>query len=130
FLAAYPDDPMARRVRAIIAARREAIIWRETYAADTPQAYWSYLRLYPRGPHCADARRRLALRAAAYEPPASFVVVDYDVPPPGLGRASPHRPAGAGFRRGRFFPPSAAAGLFPAAATARAHCASSAAAGL
>ena len=84
FLAAYPDDPMARRVRAIIAARREAIIWRETYAADTPQAYWSYLRLYPHGPHCADARRRLALRAAAYEPPASFVAVDYDVPPPAL----------------------------------------------
>jgi uncharacterized caspase-like protein len=28
FLAAYPDDPMARRVHAIIAARREAIIWR------------------------------------------------------------------------------------------------------
>jgi uncharacterized caspase-like protein len=84
FLAAYADDPMARRVRAIIAARREAIIWRETYGADTPQAYWSYLRLYPRGPHCADARRRLALRAAAFEPPASFVEIEYDVPPPAL----------------------------------------------
>jgi uncharacterized caspase-like protein len=84
FLAAYPDDPMARRVHAIIAARREAIIWRETYVADTPQAYWSYLRLYPRGPHCADARRRLALRAAASEPPASFVEIDYDVPSPAL----------------------------------------------
>src|SRR5262249_28877526 len=34
FLAAYPDDPLARRVRAIIAARREAITWRRSYAAD------------------------------------------------------------------------------------------------
>ena len=38
FLAAYPDDSMARRVRAIVAARREAITWRETWRDDTPQA--------------------------------------------------------------------------------------------
>ncbi|HWV97437.1 MAG TPA: caspase domain-containing protein, partial [Xanthobacteraceae bacterium] len=31
FLAAYPSDPMAKRVRAIVAARREAITWRRTY---------------------------------------------------------------------------------------------------
>ena len=36
FLAAYPGDPLARRVRAIVAARREAITWRRTYRADTP----------------------------------------------------------------------------------------------
>jgi uncharacterized caspase-like protein len=30
FLAAYSDDPMAKRVRAIVAARREAITWRHT----------------------------------------------------------------------------------------------------
>src|SRR6266849_9993038 len=53
FLAAYPDDPMVKRVRAILAARRESSIWRSSYAADTPEAYWSYLRRYPRGPHCA-----------------------------------------------------------------------------
>jgi uncharacterized caspase-like protein len=82
FLAAYPDDPMARRVRAIIAARREAVTWRRSYAADTPDAYWSYLRRYPHGPHAADARRRLALRAMALEPPPSFAEIDYDVPPP------------------------------------------------
>jgi uncharacterized caspase-like protein len=35
FLAAYPDDPMAKRVRAIVAARREAITWRQTYRANT-----------------------------------------------------------------------------------------------
>ena len=82
FLAAYPDDPMARRVHAIIAARREAITWRRSYAADTPDAYWSYLRRYPYGPHAGDARRRLAQLVAALEPPPSFAPIDYDVPPP------------------------------------------------
>jgi len=82
FLAAYPDDPMAKRVRAIVAARREAITWRRTRGVDTPQAYWSYLRRYPRGPHVADAHRRLAYLAAEFEPPPSFAVITYDVPPP------------------------------------------------
>jgi uncharacterized caspase-like protein len=82
FLVAYPDDPMAKRVRAIIAARRESVTWQSTYAADTPDAYWSYLRRYPHGPHSADARRRLALRAFASEPPPSFAPIDYDVAPP------------------------------------------------
>lgn len=82
FLAAYPNDSMARRVRAIIAARREAITWRETWVADTPQAYWSYLRRYPRGPHVWDARRRLEHFEAALEPPPSFTVIEYDVPSP------------------------------------------------
>src|SRR6516165_5722852 len=59
FLTAYPDDPMAARVRAIVAARREAITWRRTRIVDTPPAYWSYLRRYPQGPHAADAHRRL-----------------------------------------------------------------------
>ncbi|WP_426525471.1 caspase family protein [Bradyrhizobium sp. McL0615] len=82
FLGAYPDDPMAKRVRAIAAARREAITWRRSYRADTPNAYWSYLQRYPRGPHAADARRRLAILTAPQEPPPSFDVIDYDVPPP------------------------------------------------
>ena len=82
FLAAYPDDPMAKRVRAIAAARREAITWRRTFRADTPNAYWSYLQRYPRGPHAGDARRRLAILTASLEPPPSFDVIDYDVPPP------------------------------------------------
>jgi uncharacterized caspase-like protein len=82
FLAAYPDDPLAKRVRAIVAARREAITWRRTYRTGTPEAYWSYLRRYPKGPHAADARRRLAFLIAALEPPSSFAMIDYDVPPP------------------------------------------------
>ena len=82
FLVAYPGDPMARRVRAILAARREAITWRRTYLADTPDAYWSYLRRYPRGPHAWDARRRLTILSAALEPPPTFAMIDYDLPPP------------------------------------------------
>src|ERR1700726_2794309 len=82
FLAAYPADPLAKRVHAIVAARREAITWLRTYRADTPQAYWSYLRRYPRGPHASDARRRLAILTAPLEPPPAFAVFDYDVPPP------------------------------------------------
>lgn len=82
FLAAYPNDAMAKRVRVIIAARREAITWRRSYVANTPDAYWSYLRRYPKGPHAPDARRRLSLLAAAYEPPPTFTMITYDVPPP------------------------------------------------
>jgi uncharacterized caspase-like protein len=82
FLGAYPDDPMAKRVMAIVAARREAITWRRTYRTDTPEAYWSYLRRYPHGPHAGDARRRLAILTAPVEPPPTFAMIDYDVPPP------------------------------------------------
>jgi len=82
FLVAYPSDPMATRVRAIIAARREAITWRRTCLVNTPPAYWSYLRRYPEGPHVGDARRRLAFLAAAFEPPPRFAEVAYDLPPP------------------------------------------------
>src|SRR5262252_2891621 len=38
FLTAFPSDPMAPRVRALIAARREAMTWRRTYRIDTPDA--------------------------------------------------------------------------------------------
>jgi uncharacterized caspase-like protein len=82
FLEAFPDDPMAKRVRAIVAARREAITWRKTRAADTPEAYWSYLDRYPKGPHAWDARRRLAYLTASPEPPPQYTAFYYDVPPP------------------------------------------------
>ncbi len=82
FIVAYPHDPLAKRVRAILAARREAITWRETWLRDTPEAYWSYLERYPHGPHAWDARRRLEHFDAELEPPESFAVYDYDLPPP------------------------------------------------
>ena len=82
FLRAYPDHPLAGRARAIVAARREAITWRRTRNADSPEAYWSYLDRYPTGPHAGDARRRLAYLTAPPEPPPRYVAYDYDIGPP------------------------------------------------
>ena len=83
FVEAFPEEPLARRVRAIVAARREAITWRRTREADTPEAYWSYLDRYPKGPHAGDARRRLAFLTAPVEPPPGYAAFAYaDVPPP------------------------------------------------
>jgi uncharacterized caspase-like protein len=83
FLAAYPNAPEARRVRAILAVRREALFWRRAVAEDTASAYWTYLSRYPRGPHVVDAGRRLAILAAAAQPPSDFAPGDYaDLPPP------------------------------------------------
>src|SRR6516165_9780926 len=44
FLVAYRDSPLAVRVRAIVAVRREAITWRRTRSVNTREAYCSYLR--------------------------------------------------------------------------------------
>ena len=82
FLAAFPNHPLARRVRLLLAERREALIWRRAVSANTPPAYWSYLRRYPRGPHAPEARRRLAALTAPVEPPSDFAMMDYGVPPP------------------------------------------------
>jgi hypothetical protein len=82
FLANFSHDPMAKRVRALLAARREAITWRRTYQANVPEAYWTYAKRYPRGPHRADASRLLAHLGAAIEPPSKFATVDYDMPTP------------------------------------------------
>jgi uncharacterized caspase-like protein len=82
FLADYGGDPMAKRIRAILAARREAITWRRTYQDGSPEAYWTYLKRYPRGPHIADAHRLLVRLGAAIEPPPNFKMLVYDVPVP------------------------------------------------
>nr|WP_246717586.1 caspase family protein [Microvirga flocculans] len=83
FLRRYPDHRLARRVTALLAARREALVWRRTLARNTREAYWTYLRHYPTGPHAPDSRRRLARLAAAYAPPPVFEEVVYDdLPPP------------------------------------------------
>ena len=83
YLAAFPHSAQARRVRAILAALREASFWRHSVNANTAHAYWTYLRRYPKGPHVADARRRLAMISAAYEPPPDFQPMVYqDLPPP------------------------------------------------
>ncbi|MGA2042211.1 MAG: caspase family protein [Roseiarcus sp.] len=83
FLAAYPDSAPARRVRAILAARREASFWRRSADENSPRAYWTYLQAYPKGPHAADAGRRLRILSALAAPPPDFAPLDYDdLPPP------------------------------------------------
>src|ERR1700730_7135035 len=82
FMAAYPNSPLAPRVRALLAVRREAIIWRRTLNNNTREAYWSYLRRYPEGAHAADAQRRLARLAAPVDSPPALRSEGYDVPPP------------------------------------------------
>jgi uncharacterized caspase-like protein len=82
FLADYWQDPMTKRIRALLAVRRESITWRRTCQSNSPAAYWSYLERYPHGPHAADAGRLLSRLGATVAPPPKFARLDYDVPPP------------------------------------------------
>jgi hypothetical protein len=82
FLAAYPRDPLAQRIRALLAARREALIWLRAVEANTPQAYWTYLGLYRPAPHFADALRRLSMLDARYHAPRHFTPYDFQDSPP------------------------------------------------
>lgn len=82
FLADYWNHAMTKRIRALLAARREAITWRRTCQVNVADGYWSYLARYPGGAHAADARRRLAHLGATIAPPAKFAMMEYDVPPP------------------------------------------------
>ena len=83
FVAAFPRDPLVGRVRAMAAARREALFWSEAVRANTPRAYWTYQRRYPRGPHLVDVRRQLFALHGALEPPPRFDIVPFEgLPPP------------------------------------------------
>jgi hypothetical protein len=82
FLAEYWEDAMTKRVRALLAARRESIIWRRTCETNHAVAYRSYLEIYPLGPHAAEANRLLTQLGAATTSTSKFVRMDYDVPPP------------------------------------------------
>ncbi len=83
YVAAYPNSPEARRVRAMLAARREAAFWRHSVGENSPRAYWTYVKRYPNGPHVADASRRLTLLSQPEAPPPDFEPVDFaDLPPP------------------------------------------------
>jgi uncharacterized caspase-like protein len=82
FLALYPSSRYSRRVAAMLAVRREELTWRRCVFNNTPRAYWSYLRRYPKGPHVWDARRRLAMLGAPVEPEPNLALYDFGVPPP------------------------------------------------
>ncbi|KAF0227872.1 MAG: hypothetical protein FD175_2578, partial [Beijerinckiaceae bacterium] len=83
FLKAYPTHAQAKRVRAMIAARREAYYWQRARRANTDRAYWTYLRRYPRGAHAGEAEARLSRLSVPLMPPPQFEEVIYDdLPPP------------------------------------------------
>jgi uncharacterized caspase-like protein len=82
FLTLYPSGPFSYRIAAMLAVRREEMIWRRSVFNNTPPAYWSYLRRYPQGPHAWDARRRLAMAGASFDPPPNFVMFDFGIRPP------------------------------------------------
>jgi uncharacterized caspase-like protein len=82
FLANYWQDPTTKRVRALLAARRESITWQRTCQVNEAAAYWSYLERYPRGLHAVEAGRLLKGLGAATTPPPKFVKTNYDVPSP------------------------------------------------
>lgn len=83
FLTAYPQAPQAKRVRALLAARREALFWQQTRRTNTDRAYWTYLKRYPKGAHSAEAEGRLTRLSAPIAPPPTFDEMIYtDVPPP------------------------------------------------
>ena len=82
FTTDYGGDPLAKRARVLLAARREALTWQRTVSVDKSDAYWSYLGRYPRGPHATGARLRLQQLSAAPQPPPNFQAISYDVPPP------------------------------------------------
>ena len=77
FLKSYPAEPLAARMRTLVAVRREALLWTETLRVDSDRAYWTYMRRYPRGPHLPDARRRLLALHAPLDPPPRFDIVPY-----------------------------------------------------
>ena len=50
----------------------DADLWRAAATADTPDAYWTYLRRHPDGAHAVDARLRLERLSVSSEPPLHF----------------------------------------------------------
>ena len=114
FCSAFANDPLALRVRALAAARREALTWQEALAAGTPQAIWTYMRRYPRGPHFPDARRRLAGLAAPLEPPPRFDPYDFKgLPAPSEAELDNLDQPVLTFDDPAFPPPPSVAGLLP-----------------
>ena len=83
YLSHFPDSAQAPRVRAILAALREAYFWRRSVNTNTAHAYWTYLRRYPKGPHIADAYAASCDDLCRLRAPARFSADDlWDLPPP------------------------------------------------
>ena len=83
FMRDHARSEQARRIEAILAARREALFWRRTLEQNSPRAYWTYLQRYPKGPHAYDADRRLdgSPRGTSRRTISRSIEYD-DLPPP------------------------------------------------
>ncbi len=83
FLAAYPNDAMARRVRAIGSRPARGDHLARNLAGRHPQAYWSIpcgaIRMVR---ICGTRVAALPISKPRLEPPPTFTVIEYDVPPP------------------------------------------------
>ncbi|OAF06212.1 hypothetical protein AYJ54_21345 [Bradyrhizobium centrolobii] len=88
YLADHWRDPTATRIRALLAVRREMLVWQRTCRAGVPEAFWSYLERYPEGPHAGEARRILQKLGASAVPPPAFKKLEYDIPSPLPGEAA------------------------------------------
>ncbi len=78
FIAVYPGDPLAKKVRAKLAKKREALAWRRATQQRTREAYWTYRKWYPRGPHYEEAGYELIALAAPLAPPSGFAEVVWE----------------------------------------------------
>lgn len=104
FLAAFPQSALARRIAALLAARREALAWRHAVVDDQAPAYWTYLSRYAPGTHAGEARGRLAALKAESTPPAGFEPSDDGLSPP-LDAERPYIERGAALDPPDYFAP-------------------------
>ena len=81
FVSTFQQSPLARRMAALLAARREALNWQHAVRDDRAEAYWTYLVLYPRAAHIGEARARLAALLAPAAPPVDFKALDFGILP-------------------------------------------------
>src|SRR5258708_14645234 len=65
FIAAFPDSPLAGRVRALIAPGGEGSTWRRQLSIHPQEAHWLYLPRYTQGAHGAAASRPMAALGGA-----------------------------------------------------------------
>ena len=78
FLTAFPNDPLAGKIRARMAQKREARAWQLAARKKTREALWTYRKYYPRGAHYDEAGYELSEMGAPVAPPPQFEVERWD----------------------------------------------------
>ncbi|MGL4811267.1 MAG: caspase family protein, partial [Beijerinckiaceae bacterium] len=85
FLSVFPNDPLAAKIKARMAQRREALAWQKANRKKTREAYWTYRKFYPRGLHFEEAGLELVELGAPLRAPPDFEVEtweEFEPPPP------------------------------------------------